>query len=169
MVLGWGLSFSFSLSLKGCTVSPPLLGSAQPADSLPRRQAGQQALARRKGDGSSRNRWHARRWVCSFVYRSHSPELFQRVGGIHRKGGGGGESLRQGRDSRMEAGEGEREDEVTRRTRRSRGWRGRKKTRADADWICPRARAVELRSPIPVLWTRAVELVLGTEGGASED
>lgn len=38
-----------------------------------------------------------------------------------------------------------------------------------ADWICPRARAVELRSPIPVLWTRAVELVLGTYGGALVD
>lgn len=99
--------------------------------------------------------------VASCIARIR-PNLFQRVSGIHRKGGGGGESLRQGRDSRMEAGEGERKDEVTGRTRRSRGWRGRKKTRVNADWICPRARAVELRSPIPVLWTRAVELVLGT-------
>lgn len=66
----------------------------------------------------------------------------------------------------MEAGERERE----RMKRAEQGGgderRRRRKTRANADWICPRARAVDLRSPIPVLWTRAVELVLGTYGGS---
>lgn len=68
----------------------------------------------------------------------------------------------------MEAGEEERERKMKRAGQEMK-MIGDKETRANADWICPRARAVELRSPIPVLWTRAVELVLGTYGGAPGD
>lgn len=69
-----------------------------------------------------------------------------------------------GRRGREEDEEGTRE-----KNKQDKMMKEEKKTRANADWICPRARAVELRSPIPVLWTRAVQLVLGTYGGASKE